>query len=174
MRTRVIPAQMTTVEDKIVGNLNIAQMLMLMAPVFFTTLVYIFFPPGMSFVAYKLVISLIVFVVFTTLSLRIKGKVVVNWLAVLFRYNLRAKYYIYNKNEAYLREIYLPEVEKPFVELKSLVPAKKKVKKYLRRVNIQDLVSLEDIIKDGDLDLRYKTGKKGGLDVAFEQITKKG
>lgn len=172
MRTRVIPAQITTVEDKIVGNLSIAQMLMLMTPVFFTTLVYILFPPSMSFVWYKLVISLIVFVVFTTLSLRIKGKVVANWLAVLFKYNLRAKYYIYNKNEAYLRTIYLPEIEKQQVKQKGQVASKKKVKRSLRRVNIQDLVSLEHIIKNGDLDLRYKTGKKGGLDVDFEQITK--
>ncbi len=172
MRTRVIPAQITTVEDKIVGNLNIAQMLMLMAPVFFTTLVYVLLPPSMSFVLYKLVISLIVFVVFTTLSLRIKGKVVANWLAVLFKYNLRAKYYIYNKNEAYLRTIYLPEIEKQQVKQKIQVPATKKVKKSLRIPNIQDLVSMENIINNGDLDLRYKTGKKGGLNVDFEQITK--
>ena len=172
MRTRVIPAQITTVEDKIVGNLNIVQMLMLMAPVFFTTLVYVLLPPAMSFVLYKLVISLIVFVVFTTLSLRIKGKVVVNWLAVLFKYNLRARYYIYNKNEAYLRTIYLPEIEKQKVIQKSSATSKKKVNKSLRKVNIQDLVSMEHIIDNGDLDLRYKTGKKGGLNVDFEQITK--
>ncbi len=172
MRTRVIPAQITTVEDKIVGNLNIAQMLMLMAPVFFTTLVYALFPPTMSFVLYKLVITMIVFVVFTVLSLRIKGKVVANWLAVLLKYNLRAKYYIYNKNEAYLRTIYLPEVEKQQVKQKSPVPAKRKVKKSLTTLDIQDLVSMENIINNGNLDLRYKTVKKGGLNVAFEQITK--
>ncbi len=172
MRTRVIPAQITTVEDKIVGNLNIAQMLMLMAPVFFTTLVYALFPPAMSFVLYKLVISMIAFMVFTTLSLRIKGKVVLNWLTVLLKYNLRAKYYIYNKNETYLRTIYLPEIEKQQVKQKSSVPAKVKVKRASATLNIQDLVSMENIIKNGDLDLRYKTGKKGGLNVAFEQITK--
>ncbi len=172
MRTRVIPAQITTVEDKIVGNLNIAQMLMLMAPVFFTTLVYTLFPPTMSFVLYKLIMSLIVFMVCTTLSLRIKGKVIANWLAVLLRYNLRAKYYIYNKNEVYLRTIYLPEIEKQQVKQKSRALSKKKVKEPSVILNIQDLVSVENIISNGDLDLRYKTGKKGGLNVAFEQITK--
>jgi len=35
MRTRVIPAQITTVEDKIVGNLNLMQMAILMVPIFF-------------------------------------------------------------------------------------------------------------------------------------------
>jgi len=172
MKTRVIPAQITTVEDKIVGNLNIAQMLMLIAPVFFTTLVYVLFPPTMSFVLYKLAISLIVFVVCTTLSLRIKGKVVANWLAVLLQYNLRAKYYVYNKNEAYLRTIYLPGIENQQTKQENQSPAKKKVKKSLARLNIRGLVTMENIISNGGLDLRYKAGKKGELNVAFEQIRK--
>ena len=101
MRTRVIPAQITTVEDKIVGSLNLMQIMMLMAPVFFMTLIYAIIPPSMSFVAYKLTLSAIFFVVCITLSLRIKGKIVIHWLSILIRYNLRAKYYIYNKNESY-------------------------------------------------------------------------
>ena len=40
MRTTVIPAQITTVEDKIAGSLNLTQILILMIPVFWATIVY--------------------------------------------------------------------------------------------------------------------------------------
>ena len=172
MRTRVIPAQITTVEDKIVGSLNLMQIMMLMAPVFFMTLIYAVFPPSMSFVAYKLTLSAIFFVVCTTLSLRIKGKIVIHWLSILIRYNLRAKYYIYNKNELYLRTLYLPTKNKAQATKKRLVKAKTKTKVRLTTYRIKNLVSLENMIGNDEVDFRYKIGKKGGLNVAFEQIKK--
>ena len=172
MRTRVIPAQITTVEDKIVGSLNLMQIMMLMAPVFFMTLIYAIFPPSMSFVAYKLTLSAIFFVICITLSLRIKGKIVIHWLSILIRYNLRAKYYIYNKNESYLRTLCLPTFDKAPVAEKKLVKAKarKKIKPAIYR--IKNLVSLENMIGNDEVNFRYKIGKKGGLNVAFEQIKK--
>jgi len=172
MRTRVIPAQITTVEDKIVGSLNLMQIMMLMAPVFFMTLIYAIFPPSMSFVAYKLTLSVIFFVVCIALSLRIKGKIVIHWLSILARYNLRAKYYIYNKNEPYLRTLYLPTTNKAQATKKRLVKAKTKTKVRFTTYRIKNLVSLENMIGNNEVDFRYKIGKKGGLNVAFEQIKK--
>ena len=172
MRTRVIPAQITTVEDKIVVSLNLIQIMMLMAPVFFMTLIYAIIPPSMSFVAYKLTLSAIFFVVCITLSLRIKGKIVIHWLSILIRYNLRAKYYIYNKNESYLRTLYLPTINKSPATTKKLVKAKAKLKTKSTAHRIKNLVSLENMIGNEEVDFRYKIGKKGGLNVAFEQIKK--
>jgi len=146
--------------------------MMLMAPVFFMTLIYAVFPPSMSFVAYKLTLSVIFFVICITLSLRIKGKIVIHWLSILIRYNLRAKYYIYNKNESYLRTLHLPTTNKTPVAEKKLLKAKarKKIKPAIYR--IKNLVSLENMIGNDEVDFRYKIGKKGGLNVAFEQIKK--
>ena len=146
--------------------------MMLMAPVFFMTLIYAVFPPSMSFVAYKLTLSMIFFVICITLSLRIKGKIVIHWLSILIRYNLRAKYYIYNKNESYLRTLHLPTTNKTPVAEKKLLKAKarKKIKPAIYR--IKNLVSLENMIGNDEVDFRYKIGKKGGLNVAFEQIKK--
>ena len=172
MRTRVIPAQITTVEDKIVGNLNLMQIMMLMAPVFFMTLIYAVFPPSMSFVAYKLTLSVIFFVICITLSLRIKGKIIIHWLSILIRYNLRAKYYIYNKNESYLRTLCLPTIDKAPVAEKKLIKAKTKLKVKSATHQIKNLLSLENMIGNDEVDFRYKIGKKGGLNVAFEQIKK--
>lgn len=172
MRTRVIPAQITTVEDKIVGSLNLMQMMILMAPVFFTTLLYAVIPPTMTFVIYKLVISAMVFITCLILSLRIKGKVVVDWLAILLRYNLRSKYYIYNKNESYLRTLYLPTVSKAPEEKKKEAETKNQINVKPAIYRIKNLVSLENMIGNDEVDFRYKIGKKGGLNVAFEQIKK--
>jgi len=172
MRTRVIPAQITTVEDKIVGSLNLMQIMMLMAPVFFTTLIYATFPPSMKFVAYKLTLSAIFFVTCITLSLRIKGKVVVHWLSILIRYNLRPKYYIYNKNESYLRTLYLPTANKPQNNQKRIVKTKTKNKIKPAVYKVKNLISLENMIGSDEIDFRYRVGKKGGLRVAFEQIKK--
>ena len=172
MRTRVIPAQITTVEDKIVGSLNLMQIMMLMAPVFFMTLVYAVFPPSMSFVAYKLTLSAIFFVICVTLSLRIKGKIVIHWLSILIRYNLRSKYYIYNKNESYLRTLYLPTVNKAPEEKKKVAETKAQSKVKPAIYRIKNLVSLENMIGNDEVDFRYKISKKGGLNVAFEQIKK--
>lgn len=145
--------------------------MMLMAPVFFMTLIYAVFPPSMSFVAYKLTLSAIFFVICITLSLRVKGKIIIHWLSILIRYNLRAKYYIYNKNESYLRTLYLPINKSPATKKKTVkARAKSKVKPATHR--IKNLVSLENMIGNDEVDFRYKIGKKGGLNVAFEQIKK--
>ena len=172
MRTRVIPAQITTVEDKIVGNLNLMQMAILIVPIFFTTLIYALLPPSMSFVAYKLALSVIVLVVCAILSLRIKGKVVVNWLSILCRYNLRAKYFVYNKNEVCLRNLYLPQTLKTSVVKEKTVKAKTNVQTTSIIGQVKNLMSLESFIRNEEIDFRYKIGKKGGLNVAFEQIKK--
>jgi hypothetical protein len=172
MKNRVIPAQITTVEDKIVGNLNLMQMVILMTPVFFTTLIYAMLPPSMSFVAYKLTLSAICFMICLVLSLRIKGRVVINWLSILLRYNLRAKYYIYDKNEAYLRDLYIPTLEIEKAVKKAPVKTKKTTPTTPIKEHIKNLVALENIVGSQDVEFRYRMDRKGGLNVAFEQIKK--
>src|SRR3989344_8530921 len=99
MRSQPIPAQITTVEDKIAGNLNLTQIILLMVPVFFTTAAYAVFPPQMHLAVYKFPLVLIVLFVSLILSMRIKGKVVLNWLVILIQYNVRPRYYLFNKND---------------------------------------------------------------------------
>ncbi len=164
MRTTVIPAQITTVEDKIAGNLNLTQVFILMVPVFFGTAVYVLFPPFFHFAIYKIAVISAVTLVSLLLSLRIKGKVAANWLIVLLTYNLRPKYYVFNKNEAYLREVYLPEA--------SLKAHKKAIsKKDAKATNFsKDLTRLQKYIKNPKYALTLKPNKKGGVYVALNEI----
>ena len=166
MRTTVIPAQITTVEDKIAGSLNLTQMMLLMVPVFWTTTVYAVLTPAMHVALYKIPLVLVVLALSLSLAIRINGVVVLNWLMVVISYRLRPKLYVLNKNDLYLRPVYLPPEQNP-------TPAHaisiQKTTAPLRRLNVKDLLLIDRFMKKKKLGVRYRTGSKGGLHVAFER-----
>lgn len=172
MRSQPIPAQITTVEDKIAGNLNLTQIMLLMVPVFFTTSAYAIFPPRMHLAMYKFPLVLIVLVVSLTLSLRIKGKVVLNWLVILLKFNLRPRYYLYNKNDVYLRTLDLPVFEKKQRRLFKKLPAKLEKSAPIPAFALKDLVKLQNVINDPKYSFVLKAGKKGGFNVSLGQVQK--
>ncbi len=111
MKTKVIPAQITTIEDKITNNLNLTQLFLLVAPILFGISFYTVMPVKFRFTTYKIPFILIAFIVFPVLSLRVKGRVLINWLILWFTFLLRSHIYVFNKNDLYLREV-LFETEK--------------------------------------------------------------
>jgi hypothetical protein len=170
MRTTIIPAQITTVEDKIAGNLNLTQILILMMPVFWITILFAFVPPVMRLVWYKLPLILIVLIICLILALRVKGRVVFNWLILLLKFKVRPAYFIFNKNDNYLREVEIPIKEK-----KQKVDVVKAIKTLVKKEN--ELAQVESvkflhIINDQKNSLSFKLSDKGGLNVAVEQIKK--
>ncbi len=170
MRTTVIPAQITTVEDKIAGNLSMTQIVILLVPIFFGTLVFAMLPPTMHLALYKL--PPVIFVLFMSLilSLRIKGKVVASWLLVLLSYNTRAKYYVFNKNDTYLRDI--PEFERTPKKESIKTVVKKELAIPAKTFGIKELKELETFIKNPNYSFSLKPGKKGGLYVVASEVKK--
>ena len=159
MRTTVIPAQITTVEDRIAANLNLTQIVLLLASLFIATFIYATFPPKLAFSVYKIPLFLITFCTCGILALRIKGRVVLSWLFVLSAYYLRPKYYVYNKNDLTTRNI---EFE--------LSPARPKIvrAKALRqkdtkspRLSISDLIRLETILANPRTSFSVRFNRKG-------------
>lgn len=171
MRSRVIPAQITTVEDKIAGNLSLTQLLILMTPVFVASFVYAVLPPAMDLAWYKGVITIIALVTSLILALRVKGKVVAQWLVVLLRFNARPKYYVFNKNESYSREKYVIDESDAISLSNNKNLNKTEAKSLTTSFEVSDLVNLESLLASNSK-LRFRSGKKGGLNVAFEQISK--
>lgn len=112
MKTTVIPAQITTVEDKIAGNLNLTQIMLLLASLFIAVGIYAVLPARLHFSVYKIPLIIAGFLVCFTLALRIKDRVVLNWLFILAGYYLRPAYYVADKNDIYLRDIVLEPVIK--------------------------------------------------------------
>jgi len=170
MRTTIIPAQITTVEDKIAGTLNLTQVMLLMIPVIFTTIAYVILPLKMHIEGYKLVLVFIVLAISLILALRIKDKVVLNWLVVLLKYNLRAKYYIYNKNDTYLRDIILPKTHKKQIMLLEKAIFRNEEKLKAKLPHIQDSLRIKNFIKNKNYSLSVRPNKKGGLYVAVNKI----
>ena len=142
MRTTVIPAQITTVEDRIAANLNLTQIVLLLASLFVATFIYATFPPKLQFSIYKIPLFVITFLAFGVLSLRIKGKVVLNWLFILSAYYLRPQYYVFNKNDLTTRDIqFILEPVKTRAVRAKVVEAKE-----ARRLSISDLVQMETVL----------------------------
>lgn len=109
MRTTSIPAQITTVEDKIAGNLNLTQIILLLAPILLSTFLYAAIPVRLQFTPYKVPLIAVTFLLFFTLSLRIKERVVLNWIIILASYWFRPHRYSFNKNDLYLRDTILED-----------------------------------------------------------------
>lgn len=144
MRTTVIPAQITTVEDKIAANLNLTQIVLLLASLFIATFIYATFPPKLGFSIYKIPLFIVTFLTCGILALRIKGRVVLNWLFILSSYYFRPQYYIYNKNDLTTRDIQF--VMKP---RKAKVFHTKTVKEMERKsikLSIAEMVRMEAVL----------------------------
>src|SRR5437868_6746891 len=103
MKTTLVPAQITTVEDKIAGSLSLSQLILLCVPIFLGGAVYALFPPFLHLTLIKTLLVVLLVITFSLFSIRIKGKILLSWLIVIGRYNLRPSYYIYNKNDVHLR-----------------------------------------------------------------------
>ena len=158
MRTTIIPAQITTVEDKIAGSLNMTQVLILMAPILWTALIYILLAPSMKLTSLKLLLIIISTAVSSILALRIKDKIVAEWLGVLLKYRLRPKYYLFNKNDLTNRTIDIPELPIEYVASKK--QSKKTVLAKASEIELADLIKFEHLVSSGKVALHYQLNKK--------------
>lgn len=170
MKTTVVPAQVTTVEDKIAGNLSFTQLLLLVTPVFLGGVVFVLLPPLFGFSYLKLIIGCILAVVCMTLAIRIKGKILLHWIVVIARYNARSRLHLFNKNDSYLRDIKptntkVPVAKKPILaEDKEFLPV---------LLQTSQLALAEAAISDPDNKFHVKT-VKGGLRVYISKVEKEG
>lgn len=171
MKTTVVPAQITTVEDKIAGNLNFTQLMLMTLPVFLDGALFVLLPPIFKPTPIKVAVAVIIAILCLTLAIRIKGKIILSWLAIIGRYNTRPRFYLFNKNDVYLRideskpareiGVAQPEVSEP----EPLVQPSFEV--------TSDLVRIENAIADPRAAFHFKA-EKGGLRVHIREIKKEG
>lgn len=167
MKTTMVPAQVTTVEDKIAGSLGMQQLMLLISPVFLGAAMYILLPPFIHFSLYKSVLFGLVASTFCLLAVRVKGNLILNWITIIGRYNVRPRYYIFNKNDIYLRagaeSLRKQEKAKPKAETMKLQPK-------LPKVPLPQMLQLQSALADPGLKLNFKTDKKGGLNVYITEV----
>jgi len=166
MKVTVVPAQVTTVEDRIAGRLGLSQLMLLALPVFGGSALYILLPPNMKSAVYKLVIIIALMLVCSTLAIRIKGKILLLWLIVIFRYRLRPSYYVFNKNSLAGREEYEnakePEEDN---EVETVRP-----RLVIPMLSPTDLVKVENLMSNPAAKVMYAATKKGGLNVLITEV----
>ncbi len=161
MKSVVVPAQITTVEDKIAGSLNFIQIILLVFSLIIGTAFYGLIPPKLHLSSLKIVLMIAEFVVFGLLALRYKGRILADWLVIYLRYKARPRIYIFTKNDPQSRE-QLADIKITHEE-KTLVAAT--VKKRIRKNKLIE----RPIIESSGLIVSIKPSKKGGFDVEYQE-----
>lgn len=168
MKTAIVPAQVTTIEDKIAGNLTLQQMILLGSPIFIDFVIYAALPHTLKLNAYKLVLMVITTASSAVLAIRFKSKILLIWAVTIIRYNSRPRYHVFNKSSTYLRNEVLPVVnesgQSPTLD----------VQEAIQEDSIQipegDILKLEHILANPSASLSFTTSRKGGLYVTVSEV----
>jgi hypothetical protein len=166
MKRSIVPAQITTVEDRVLGNLTPYQAGLISLPLIFGVLFYATLPPHFHLKLYKICIIAGLELIGAVLSIRVNDQMLIFWLVTRLRYNLRPRFYVYDKNDNYLRNI--PDFT-PVTAAKKEITEEAEASQ-LQEVAVQDAVRIEEIMTDERVNLRFKTGKNGRLHVIANEI----
>lgn len=158
---------MTTVEDKIAGNISVQQAVLLGIPLLFGFVVALVFSPSGQFVAYKIAIVLGLFIICGSLAIRIKDRIVAQWLKLFVIYGSRPLHYVYDKNSTYLRDA------EPIEVASEEVVESQRVKKPITtpsNISPKEFVRLEQFTTDIRAGMKFEVGKKGELHVRITEV----
>lgn len=167
MRISIVPAQITTVEDKIAGNISVQQAVLLGVPILIGFIIALVFPPSGQFVAYKITIVIGLFVICGSLAIRIKDRIVAKWVKLFVVYYARPLYYVYDKNSTYLRDHEEPKTTIQAVE--EVQPVSKPII-LTNNISPKEYVRLEQFATDVRAGMKFEVGKKGELNVHITEV----
>ncbi len=166
MKTAIVPAQVTTIEDRITGSFTISQLLILMAGMGLATLIYLLVTPRYQFNPFKLIAIGTVIVVITPLAIRVHGKIVADWLIILTRFWQRPHRYIFTKNDPATRAVPLSETQaKPIELIATKVP-----KTHRELLSMPDRTRVDELLDNPALAVRFVVAEKGGIDVSLTPV----
>lgn len=167
MKTAVVPAQVTTIEDKVAGGLGLTQLTLLVIPVFLSGIVYGILSPTFSLSSAKIIIMTLLFMALGSLAIKIKGILLMNWLLILGRYMARPGFYIYDKNSSASRRNDLSSRQKrPEIVIS---PTATRQVSFAPALPTHEQFAIEALINHPSSKLHFKTDKKGNLHVAISK-----
>jgi len=94
MRISIVPAEMTSVKDKIIGNLELKQILLLATPLIFAIFTYIAIPPFNKTNSPKIILFIVFSFISSILSINISGELVLEIIINGFKYLIRPKIHL--------------------------------------------------------------------------------
>ena len=166
MKTVVVPAQITTVEDRIAGSLTFPQIILLVMPLVIGAGIYAVMAPKLHFATVKVAIIIIQYSIFGLLALRLNGKIVADWLIIFLRYFARPRRYIFTKNDPIHRDIVIEDNKITTAPEEQTAEQNIKVSPAL---SLPEQIKIDRILTDAAMSISFKLAKKGGIDVAFKQ-----
>lgn len=165
MKTTIVPAQMTTVEDRIAGSLTLHQLLLVICAILVNFMIYLLPPASMKLAAWKLVLMTLIATSCLLLAIRIRGRLVLLWLVMIARYNVRSRYYVWNKNDACLR--YEPT---PVAEAEEQQEDATEEATSLWHLPLEERIEAEEWLTRKVARLSFRANKKGGLHVHITEV----
>jgi hypothetical protein len=168
VKSVTVPAEITGVKDKIGGYLMLNQVIILSSGLLLDFLIFIALPKFLTINLYKTTLMAIVFAVFGTLSIQYKGEIVLSWLLLILKYNLRPRYYIYDKNSLYLRNVSEPDFSANQKDTKTV---NTKPSSYKSSISTNERLRFKSLEYNKKLSLSFKT-VKGDLNVVVSEINK--
>jgi hypothetical protein len=167
MKTATVPAQVTTIEDRIAGNFTVSQLLILMLGFGLATIVYFFVAPRYHFNPVKAAVMLATVLCIVPLSLRIGDRILADWLVVLIRFWLRPRRYVFTKNDPSTRS--LPP-SKNMTTAITQIATSKPVSSAIETVSVPDKIRFDELLTSPSLAVRFVVAKKGGIDVTLAPL----
>ena len=165
MKTTVVPAQITTVEDRIAGNFTFPQIVLLVIPLLTSTAIYVLFPQKMHFSVIKLILIALQFIFFGGLAIRFRGRILADWLVIFLRFYARPRKYIFKKTDMAARNGYIEVSDKTILEEEVEEIKKTSIIDTLETV---EKIKVEQLLKNPLLTLSFKIARKGGIDVSLK------
>jgi len=167
MKTAIVPAQVTTIEDRIAGNFTIAQLGILLLGLGLATLLYLLMSPKLHFNPGKAVAIVTVIALVAPLAIRIQGKIVADWLIVLSRFLSRPHRYIFTKNDLATRAVPIPENKAHIVTQAQPKPSLRTV---IKQLSVPDQAKADELLENPGLAVRFVIAEKGGIDVSLTPV----
>jgi hypothetical protein len=171
MKQTVVPAQITTVEDRIVGNLGIGQVVLLALPVLAAGVIFGMLPPIMHLAVYKLLLVILIAALSGALAIRIKGKILLFWVVVRVRYNVRPGFYVFNKNTVANRELYETSTAKVLTDTE---PEPGLVRRKPSMLTTAETIRAFEALDNPAANVSFAMNKKGNLYVRITEVKQEG
>ncbi len=166
MRATAVPAQVTTVEDRIMGNLGFSQIVLFILPIFISAGLFVILPPITHGSLYKYIVMVIITIISGILAIRIRGKIVLFWLITIARYNLRPSYYVFQKSVIHREEYKFKNIKQP----KKNNNSKKDITTIAPKLTFGDAVYVMETINNSSSNIRFEITNKGGLNVRLTEV----
>lgn len=167
MKTTVVPAQITTVEDKIAGSLTMPQIVLLVISLIAGSAIYAVVSPKMHLGSIKTALILIQFMFFGGLAIRINGKILGEWLVIYLRFRSRPKQYVFTKNDLISRDI--PTGQEYLHQNQETSEKTIGAKKTSKPLTLMEELDLKKVFENDSFSISFKPSKKGGLNVSLKQ-----